>query len=208
MDEDLNDSNGKLRARLEQIVREVGPSIDLQREILSQFGALELQQTRNNFEGRIEYARQVCQHREHTLTALVEYGLQTLKWSFLLNAGAIAIVMAYAGSAAGKTASATIMITRLWPFALGCILVTVAGAAAFFNFSYYELHLPTAEALNNFLSPKSTTWPVARGQLADETIQQFSARVGWKANAWRIVAILAAIGSALCFALGVVMLLL
>lgn len=127
MSEQDSNFDGRLRARLDWIAREVGETTDLQREILSQFATLELEQARNNFNGRLEYARQVCQHRERTLNALVEYGLQTLKWSFLLNAGAIAVAMAYAGSTNGKAAAAAILVKGLWPFALGCERTVTRG---------------------------------------------------------------------------------
>jgi hypothetical protein len=92
-------------------------------------------------------------YQETANKALIEYGLQTLKWSFLLNAGAIAVVMAYIGACAksGPIASYAPLIGALWPFAAGCFCVVLAGVASFFNFESAIGLLPTAEALNNFL---------------------------------------------------------
>jgi hypothetical protein len=36
---------------------------------------------------------------------IVEYGIQSLRWSFLLNAGAIAVVAAYVSGSLGKSGS-------------------------------------------------------------------------------------------------------
>jgi hypothetical protein len=59
--------------------------------------------------------------------------LQTLKWLFLLNAGAIAVVMAFVSGGIGKSgvgsiAAYTPVIKAVWPFVAGCIAVAFAGA--------------------------------------------------------------------------------
>ena len=65
--------------------------------------------------------------------------MQTLKWLFLLNAGAIAIVLTYVGNIVGKgqtsSVTAAAVFGAIWPFIAGCICVALAGAAGFFNFS-------------------------------------------------------------------------
>src|SRR5262245_42001168 len=77
-----------------------------------------------------------------------EYGMQSLKWSFLLNAGAIAIVLSYVGGIIGKapnqgsTVTAAVLLKSIWPFVVGCISVALAGAAGFFNFSYLAASHP------------------------------------------------------------------
>lgn len=201
-------AGGRLRKNIEVIRAEVGDDKELIRQAISEFFALDRQNLRNHFEGRLEYSRQVNEHRHATLRGLVEYGLQTLKWSFLLNAGAIAVLMAYVGGSVGKsTDPAAIktyapLIKDIWPFVVGCVLVTMAGAAAFFNFSHSETALPSSELLHNFLAPDAKAWPIARFQRIDETQDDFIKRVGWKVNAWRNAAIFLAVGSAVFFAIG------
>jgi hypothetical protein len=137
-----------------------------------------------------------------------EYGLQTLKWAFLLNAGAIAIILAYVSGVVGKSQGAQLstfapVLKALWPFAIGCILVVFSGAAAFFNFSYAEAALPSAETLHNFLGPNSKPWPMAKFQQQDETLIDFYKRFSWKIGATRNIAITFALASGLFFLYGV-----
>ena len=111
-----------------------------------------------------------------------------------MNAGAIAVVGAYVGGALGKSgsiSSVTPLLKALWPFAVGCVFVTLAGAAGYFNFCYTQASLPSPEMLHNFMDPKAKTWPVAQSQDA------------WKARATRNAAILFAVVSVLFFLYGV-----
>jgi hypothetical protein len=41
------------------------------------------QTTRNHFEARVEYVRQVAKNNQAVESSVKEYGLQTLKWLFL-----------------------------------------------------------------------------------------------------------------------------
>jgi len=204
-------TSARFRAALEQARSDSGGDQEIVRTMAAEFFALERQNLRVHFEGRLEYARQVNEHRHAALRGLVEYGLQTLKWSFLLNAGAIAAVMAYVGAIISKSAdpgttkSYVHLILETWPFVVGCVSATLAGAAAFFNFSYAEGAIPSSELLHNFLAPHSTKWPLARLQKIDETPEDFSKRFVWKIDACRAVAICLGIGSAAFFALGVIM---
>jgi hypothetical protein len=205
------DASARFRAVLEQIRSDAGGDQEIVRLAAGEFFALERQNSRNHFEGRLEYARQVHEHRHAAMRGLVEYGLQTLKWSFLLNAGAIAVVMAYVGGVIGKSTDPSTtkayvhLILEIWPFVVGCVLATLAGAAAFFNFSYAEGAIPSSELLHNFLAPDSARWPLARLQKTGETPEDFSKRFAWKIDAWRTVAISLGIGSAAFFALGVIL---
>jgi hypothetical protein len=88
---------GNLQSIVGAIQTEVGGNPELARQALAD---LDRQQLRDHFDGRLEYARHVVGYQETANKALIEYGLQTLKWSFLLNAGAIAVVMAYIGACA------------------------------------------------------------------------------------------------------------
>jgi hypothetical protein len=85
---------GNLKALVDLIRSELGNEPELVRQALAEYFALDRQNLRDHFEGRLEYARHVTSQRDTALRGLIEYGLQTLKWSFLLNAGAIAVVAA------------------------------------------------------------------------------------------------------------------
>jgi hypothetical protein len=189
---------GFLKAFVEKIKAELGNDPDLIKQSIADLNAQQRQDARNNFESRQEYVRQVFQLRAISLAGIREYGLQTLKWLFLLNAGAIAVVLAYVSGAAGKSpslvsATASIIVLKaLWPFVVCCTLVVVAGAAGFFNFSYGEAGLPSAESLHNFLDPKANSWPPPRLNLS-----------GWKTTASRSVAIALVFGSIFFFGYGV-----
>ncbi len=167
MDEPSNKyREGLLKAFLEKIKQELGDEPDLIKQSLADLNAQQRQDARNHFEARQEYTRQVFQIKQDTLTGIREYGLQTLKWLFLLkNAGAIAVILAYVGGALGKPASGMSgaalvpVLISLWPFVVGCALVVAAGAAGFFNFSYGEAFMPSLETLHNFFDPKANSWP-------------------------------------------------
>jgi hypothetical protein len=70
---------------------------DLAKQVYSDANAADRQTARNHFEARMEYARQIAQIKLAAEISVKEYGLQKLKWLFLLNAGAIALVLAYIG---------------------------------------------------------------------------------------------------------------
>src|SRR5260221_10352815 len=97
---------------------------DLAKQVYADASAADRQPRRDHFEARIEFAKQAAQLNLETQNAVREYGLQTLKWLFLLNAGAIALVLTYIG---GKAPDARLsLITQLSKpvalFALGCVL--------------------------------------------------------------------------------------
>ena len=200
-------ANGRLRTTVELLRGEVGNDPELIKQAIAELFALDRQSVHDHFEGRLEYARHVIARRDATNRATVEFGLQTLKWSFLLNAGAIVVVMAFVGAAVGRSPGsfgAYLPIIRvLWPFAAGCVFVTLAGAAGYFNFCYSEVTLPSIESLNQFLAPTSKNWPVAGFQKQEESPADFHKRFGWKIGATRYFAIGFGLASAAFFALGV-----
>jgi hypothetical protein len=100
----------------------------------------------------------------------------------------------------------TSIVTQLWPFAAGCVLVAMAGITAFFNFSYAEATLPSVEALSSFLWHGSTKWPLGRFQKPDESPEAFMKRSGRKVVWSRSLAIIFGSGSIIAFALGVLFL--
>ena len=189
---------GSLRAFVEKIKEELGDNPDLIKQSIADLNAQQRQEARNHFESRQEYIRQVFQIKQDSLVGIREYGLQTLKWLFLLNAGAIAVVLTYVGGALGRPTSGMAgaalvpVLTSLWPFVVGCAMVVVAGASGFFNFSYGEASLPSLEGLHNFTDPKSSSWPQPR-------MGQLDRKVVWSRN----VAIILAVCSTLFFVYGV-----
>jgi hypothetical protein len=199
---------GQLRSFIEALKKETGDDPDLLRQVYADNQAWIRQSSRNYFESRQEYVRHVAACDSEAHRGIVEYGLHTLKWSFLLNAGAIAIVVAYIGGALAKSSTPNAlssfapMIKALWPLAVGCVMVTLAGAAGFFNFSYASASLPSPEALHNFMAPTSEVWPIAKFQLQAEAQPDFYKRFVWKVGLTRRIAIALAIGSALCFVYG------
>jgi hypothetical protein len=131
---------GQLRAFIEAMKHEAGGNDEIVKQCVADLNAGQRQDLRNNFEARLEFTRQVAARNLEAHRGILEYGLQTLRWSFLLNAGAIALIAAYVGGALGRGGGTisffTPMLKALWPFAVGCLFVTLAGASAYFNFAY------------------------------------------------------------------------
>jgi hypothetical protein len=178
---------------------------DLAKQIYADASASDRQVTRNHFEARMEYVRQVSQNSSAVETSVKEYGLQTLKWLFLLNAGAIALVWAYIGGkpADGKVAVVAPLAVSTWPFMVGCVCVVLAGTLSFFNFSYAAGSLPSPESLHKFLDPTGTSWPLARMQNTGENTPAFFNRFVRKVGITRYFAISLAFGSMFFFCYGV-----
>jgi hypothetical protein len=184
---------GRLRAFIEAMKQEVGGDNEIVKQCVADLNAQQRQDARNHFESRQEYIRQMAELDLADRRGIVEYGLQSLKWSFLLNAGAIAVVVAYVGGSLGKSGSifsVAPFLKALWPFAVGCAFVTFAGAAGYFNYCYAQASRPPPETLHNFMDPQTRTWP-ARSD------------VSWKLNASRNAAILFGVASVLFFLYGV-----
>jgi hypothetical protein len=127
---------------------------------------------------------------------------------FLLNAGAIALVLAYVG---GKGAATQVSVSPIAlaaaPFMLGCICVVVAGAFGFYNFNHGFGFLPTPENLHHFLKPDNGKWPLARMQDQAEDTMVFCKRFGKKMNRSRNIAMGFAWLSAFFFCLGTILVL-
>jgi hypothetical protein len=137
---------GNFRAFIEMMKQEAGGDSEIAKQCVADLNAQQRQNARNFFESRQEYIRQMAELDLADRRGIMEYGLQTLKWSFLLNAGAIAVVAAYVGGSLGKSgsiSSVTPLLKPLWPFAVGCVSVTFAGAAGYFNFCYWQASRPS-----------------------------------------------------------------
>jgi hypothetical protein len=179
---------------------------DLAKQVFADANAADRQSRRDHFEARVEFAKQAAQLNLATQKAVTEYGLQTLKWLFLLNAGAIALILTLAG---GRAADARLsLIAQLAKpialFALGCVLVVAAGAAGFFNFFRAGDSLPSLSSLHQFLSPTAKEWPVGRAQLPTESDQEFFRRIKGSLDRTNRVGVVCASGSAFCFFAGAV----
>jgi hypothetical protein len=181
---------------------------DLAKQVFADANAADRQARQNHSDARKEYVRQMAERSEATENSIREYGLQTLKWLFLLNAGAIALVLAYVGGKGGdaKIAIGPIAIAAT-PFMLGCICVVAAGAFGFFNFSHGFGFQPSAENLHHFLNPNDGKWPRARMQDQTENVTAFYKRFGKKMNRSRNFALGFAWLSAFLFCLGAVLVL-
>jgi hypothetical protein len=163
----MEDQTGQLRAFIERMKQEAGGNDEIVKQCVADLNAQQRQDARNHFESRHQYIRQIAEIDLADRRAIMEYGLQSLRWSFLLNAGAIAVVAAYVGGALGKSgsiASVAPLVKALWPFAVGCAFVTFAGLAGYFNYCYSQITRPSPEALHNFMDPKVKIWPIAQSQ--------------------------------------------
>jgi hypothetical protein len=210
--EEEHKSATEIRMRVELLRAWFGDDRDLVRQIIADLNAEARDVHGRHFEARKEYTKQVAELRQNAREGIVNYGLQTLRWLFLLNAGAITVILAYIGSAVAKANTVNLskfsgLLTSLWPFAIGCVLVVLAGAAGYFNFCYADGLYPGPEALHNFLNPSSRKWPLAQFQRDGETPQQFRKRFAWKADATRWVAIISTITSGAAFGFGVFLIL-
>jgi hypothetical protein len=186
----------------------VGDNEELIKQAFDDINALERQGQRNLFESRIEYGRLVGQALLTREASVKQYGLQTLKWAFLLNAGAIALIAAYFGARTGNRSiysmqSMAPIISAVWPFALGCILVVIAGAAGYYNFMYSTWLLPSYQAIHNFCNPSINKWPDPAAKCDNETIEQFRARVNSRLNWSQRIAVFAYAGAMLCLLAGI-----
>src|SRR4051812_3989121 len=99
------DQTWKLRAFIERIKQEASGDEEIVRQCVADLNAQQRQDARTHFEARQEYIRQIGEIDLADRRAILEYGLQSLRWSFLLNAGAIAVVAAYVGGGFGKSGS-------------------------------------------------------------------------------------------------------
>ncbi|MET3991635.1 anti-sigma-K factor RskA [Bradyrhizobium sp. S3.9.2] len=178
-------------------------SEDLAKQIYADASAADRQERRNHFEGRLEFAKQKATAAAAAEASFKEYGLQTLKWLFLLNAGAIVAVLAYIAGKYPSTKQATSVLWAIWPFVAGCIGVTAAGGISFFNFSYLAGTHPTQESLNNFLNSTETEWPAGHMQKSGETRADFFRRQQKVINGTRSAAIVVALAAAIFFVIGV-----
>lgn len=200
--------SGTVKLLLAALKAEVGENEELLKQAFEDSNALDRQGQRIFFESRVEYGRQLSQAVLTREASVKEYGLQTLRWAFLLNAGAIALIAAYFGARTGNRSiysmqSLAPIISAVWPFALGCILVVVAGAAGYFNFMYSTWLLPSYEAIHNFYDPKTNKWPDPAGKRDSETIEQFRERVYSKLTWSQRIAVCACTGSMVCLLIGI-----
>lgn len=208
----MSDSNeaatGRVAVLLTALKAEVGENDEMLKQAFQDINALERQTQRNHFESRVEYGRLVGQALLTREASVKEYGMQTLKWAFLLNAGAVALIAAYFGARTGNRSiysmqSLSPIVSAVWPFALGCILVVVAGAAGYFNFMYSTWLLPSYQAMHNFTNPTTNTWPDPAAKRDTETTEQFRSRINVRLDWSQRIAVCACAGSMICLLIGI-----
>jgi len=209
MPEDLKANRGKLAALVAGLRDEFGDDKDLVKQGLADFNALERQNQQQALGARIEYARQVGESNRDREIALKEYGMQTLKWAFVMNAGAAGLLLGYIGTRVGVSNTSIQaylpLLKATIPFAIGCILVTIAGLAAWANFSYASQALPSVEAMFNFfnISKIPSEWPRPKGASIEADLKLFFAEIGKKMDCSRRIAVTCGIGAIVCFAVGI-----
>ena len=177
---------------------------DLAKQVFSDANAIDRQNTAHHALARIEFAKQVATISLNAQDSAKEFGMQTLKWLFLLNAGAIGLILAYI---AGKSPDSKILIDSIvlpiCYFATGCVLVPIAGAAGYFNFMSGGQSLPSPSSLHQFTDPSSKEWPKPRSQLSSESDSDFAARINRRLDLTQKAAVILAIMSAVLFFVGV-----
>jgi hypothetical protein len=181
------DSNkSKLAVFVASLRQEFDGDEELVKQGLADINALERQNQQHALEARIEYARQIGESNRERETALKEYGMQTLKWAFVMNAGAAGLLLGYIGTRIGvsNTSIQTYLplVKATIPFAVGCILVTIAGLAAWANFSYASQALPSVESMFNFfnISKTPSEWPRPKGAPIEADLKVFFSEIGKK----------------------------
>jgi hypothetical protein len=177
---------------------------DLAKQVFADANALDRQNRHDHFEARLEYVKQVAQLSADAQKSTEEQGLQTLKWLFLLNAGAIALVLTFAGSKAPevKALLTGALIKPIALFVIGCVFVVGAGAAGFFNFFHAMGFLPSAKALHQFVDPTKKAWPLARMQSEGETQDNFILRYVAKIDRTFRIGVVCAVFSGVAFCIG------
>src|SRR5262249_28678217 len=122
------DHRAKLRAFIEAVKQDASGDAEIVKQCVADLNAAERQSERNQVDPRLEYIRQIGELNLAERRGIVEYGLQTLKWLFLLNAGALALVAAYVSGVgkSGSISSVGPMLKAMWPFVAGCVFVTLA----------------------------------------------------------------------------------
>jgi hypothetical protein len=189
-----------------KLLKDVLGDTDLAKQVFADANALDRQTRHDHFEARLEYIKHLAQLGADTQKSVEEQGRQTLKWLFLLNAGAIALVLTFAGSKApeAKALLTGALIKPIAVFVLGCVFVVGAGASGFFNFFHAMGALPSAKALHQFVDPTNKTWPLARMQLEGETLDDFGRRFLSKLDRTFRVGVVCAVFSAVAFAVGAI----
>lgn len=194
---------------IERISPEVKGDKELIKQCVADWNTLQRQHVAQLFDARMEYGKQALEFERQSESSVKEYGMQTLKWAFLINAGTAALILGYIGARAGRTDTSVQtfapLIQALWPFAVGCVLVVAAGASAYFNYCYSALALPSMYDLHNFLNVAdvSKKWPRPRGALPDEPLTAFFERIHRLQSLTRSLAIAFAVGSFGFFGYGV-----
>src|SRR5438477_13111152 len=87
-------ADAALRLRVEKAKHFADGDIDLTKQLIADIHSEQRQLEAQHFESRKEYARDVTESVNRRERFLFEYGIQTLKWLFLLNAGTAGALLA------------------------------------------------------------------------------------------------------------------
>lgn len=179
-----------------RIRNEVGDNNELIKQIVGDYGEYERKAIERSFDARKLYLQHTFDSEGQATNALIQYGLQTLRWLFLLNAGVAGLILGYVGAKSGiSTKDLSPVIHALWPFGIGCISVVLAGAVAYFNFGLINETRPSLPDAHQFLNvlEQPQHWPPPRGRKANETVEACFKRYNKWIDATRYAAI--ALGS-------------
>jgi hypothetical protein len=121
----------ELKIIVANLREQLGNDAQLVQQAFADMAENERQQFQQSFDGRIEYFRQAGEKSRQRQSSVKDYGLQTLKWTFIINAGAAALILAYIGARYGKPEFSNQpvgpLLKAVWPFGAGCFLIIIAG---------------------------------------------------------------------------------
>jgi hypothetical protein len=185
--------------------RELGGESDLVRQCLADLNSLERQGLDHHVNARLEFAKQIGETERARMRALIEYGLQTLRWLFLMNAGVAGLIVAYVGAKAAQSGIGPYipLLRALLPFGAGCVLIAIAGAAGYFNFVSAMQLVPDTYSVHQFTNPTERAWPKPQGIRPNESLEAFYARISKSMGRTQRTAVVCAIGAGISFVIGI-----
>jgi hypothetical protein len=195
-----------VREVVQKLSEELNGDRELIRQSLADINQLQRQELQQAFEVRQAYMRELGENDRLRQLSMKEYGLQTLKWAFLMNAGLAGLILAYVGAKSGQSGSSlrefAPLLRTLWPFAIGCFSVAIAGAAGYFNFGYSTALLPSLEAVVSFVANPQPKWPSPRVTRPDEDFEASFKRVASRLFWTQWIAVGCSALAAICFLYG------
>jgi len=166
---------------------------------------LNKQLNQQDFEAKKEYAKALLEKEPFYLSLSKEFGLQALKWLFLINVGAIGAILAYIGASSegGALSPFKPFLKTMWYFGGGIAAVILSSLAGYLNYLFLAQTVPAPELLKNFLITPGEKWPQPRGQREGEDATAFYKRNNRWIASTQLAALLAGVLSLLLFLCGV-----